>query len=836
MRSDTASTYWFFFLFTIITAIVFWPIYGGNFTLGGDAKDVLLPVLSHIRAAILQGDWPYWNPFQFQGLDTTLFPVYWNPFFLLCSVLFPNPATALSAIYLTLLYIAGWGYFKFSGLYVQEPTTAILGGLCYPLIGLFVVNGTDIGVVAAAAFLPLLLHVNHQFQRSGKLSSLFLLALGYFSMSTMTSFGFLILIGLGLLIQGWMTSVDSRLRINRLVQLLAAITTGGLLVWKIIWERSHAYLTAPALETQEPGFYQSIHDLVSFVLPQVKAMPVEFGGLEGPALFHHYVGILLLVFAGSAMIIRTSSMDRKIGILSLLLFFIGVIGSMFESTGPTFSGMTGSAFSTLVNITFTILVLLMGLRGYEKIITQPTRIRYVFLGLSIIAAGLAISVKNTSAGGAHSGGLTAWFLELDGWKTAFFCILTAIALWIRGSTIRWGLVATLILVDLGLTNYLIQDENFWHSHPNSTFVSSVIYPENNHPEPDLNASVGRYQDRDFSIGGIDRNTGTLTRRIVRDGYWPWIPDTSCFSGAGFHARQLRYPIFYFSRDTSGWAAPNIAEYDPEIQILNFTDHRWELSLHHQYEKYLVLNQNYHPGWIAQINGERIPVVPTHTGMMKIPLTPGKHIVHFEFKPDGVHHVFGFSLILVMLAILYLIRKKSFPTSALGCGIPLVLLLLIRVLTANTTNTPSYPPPAELADYTMNYESLPQNWFLRGQQVDIVHSRSGYRSEHLNETASYSATLQLDSTVLQSQDELRYRFFIRSDESVKLGVVLETFNGNTPSHNIDRIHSLDTDDWTEVEGWFSLQDLPRPLIGAKWYIWNYEQGDFLIDDIEIKLNP
>src|SRR5690606_31867783 len=115
-----------------------------------------------------------------------------------------------------------------------------------------------------------------------------------------------------------------------------------------------------SLDGQVPGIQQSIQDFASFFLPQLTAMPVKLAGLEGPALFHHYVGIILLVLAGATMIIRPVGRDRKIGILSLALLVLAIAGSELESTGPLFSGMTGSAFSTMIKIALTLSILMLG--------------------------------------------------------------------------------------------------------------------------------------------------------------------------------------------------------------------------------------------------------------------------------------------------------------------------------------------------------------------------------------------------------------------------------------------------------------------------------------------
>src|SRR5690606_5580842 len=143
MKFRPANVIWFFLLFTVVNVTLFWPGYTLQFTLGGDALDLILPSLSHLRGSLLQGEWPFWNPYQYQGLDTTLFPVYWNPIYLLLSILFADPASALNALYISLHILSRFGFYKFSSLFVDEVITALLICLAYPMIGTFLIMGTS---------------------------------------------------------------------------------------------------------------------------------------------------------------------------------------------------------------------------------------------------------------------------------------------------------------------------------------------------------------------------------------------------------------------------------------------------------------------------------------------------------------------------------------------------------------------------------------------------------------------------------------------------------------------------------------------------------------------
>src|SRR5690606_6460645 len=111
MKFHSHITSWFLLLFTAMTFVVFLPLYMGEYTLRGEAVDLLMPAFSHMRDALLQGDWPWWNIYQNQGIATYVWPLYWNPVCLLLAWALPSPDLALNAWYLMLLFIAGLGFY-----------------------------------------------------------------------------------------------------------------------------------------------------------------------------------------------------------------------------------------------------------------------------------------------------------------------------------------------------------------------------------------------------------------------------------------------------------------------------------------------------------------------------------------------------------------------------------------------------------------------------------------------------------------------------------------------------------------------------------------------------
>ena len=835
MNSGIKNPYWFVLLLTGITAVIYWPIYSGAFTLGGEASDLLLPVLSHIREAIMQGDWPLWNKYQSQGLATDIFPLYWNPIFLISGAVFPNPALALNGIYLSLLILAGTGFYKLSGLVTEDQKTAVLGGLCYPILGFFCVNGSEIATISAAAWTPILVYLNHRYQKSGHTHSLILIALGYYLLVTMTSPGFILMVSALLICQAWWYLKSGPVPTFRLWYLGGTLAAAGFLVWRILWTREMSYVPSPSPDLSGQSILRFLYDLTSFILPKTTAVPTPLAGLEGPASFHFYSGIIILTMALVGLFFKTTGLDRRLVRGALVCLIAAGLASFAGEKWPGWTFWAGEPFIIFLKMGLTSLVLLLGLRGMEKIVNDGPQIKYGILLLSLIGAGIGFYIENTvTTSGENS--LISWYIQLDAWKSAFFLILTAIALWIPSIRVRYWLIGVLILADAGVINVLNQDLNLYHDYPIAGFAENIRYPEVIHSPIDVDQPAGRYSDLDFASSGLNHNTGTLFKHLVRDGYWPWVHKSRASVPDSTRQRAFRYPLSYLSRDTSGVAAPTIFNLDDEIHIETQGNHLWVLSVLNHHEKYLILNQNFDPNWRAFVDELQIPVERTLSGAMRIPVKPGSFRVKFDYIPDGILNLFGVMMVVAAGLILFLLLKKKFPIPVLMLGIPWLVIYLINPDGGEPVRHVKSVSGENQEVYKMTYEERVDRWFVRGDQLTIVNSHGGYRSELFNEEFIYSATLQLPATDLEGIRELEYRFHLHSDQPVDLGVVLKTYGFDGESYNIDYLNSLESGGWTTVEGLFRLDSLSGPLDKAEWYIWNYKEREFLIDDIEIKLNP
>jgi hypothetical protein len=99
-------------------------------------------------------------------------------------------------------------------------------------------------------------------------------------------------------------------------------------------------------------------------------------------------------------------------------------------------------------------------------------------------------------------------------------------------------------------------------------------------------------------------------------------------------------------------------------IVNETDHRVDIMASAQQNGYLVLADNYYPGWKCFVDGKEQPIIRTNYSMRAVFLSPGKHNVIFSFDPLSAKYGRWISLLSFGLTVTGLLtsrrRKQTIP--------------------------------------------------------------------------------------------------------------------------------------------------------------------------------
>ena len=148
-----------YLLLLVICLLAYWPLTFGLFSVKNDAIHYFLPYRFNISEAIRNGEFPFWSPYIYLGN-----PLYgdmqsgaWNPIVWLFSFIGRYDITLFHYENLLYIFLGGVGMYKLTNRLVAHSHTALLIAASYMLSG-FMLSGQLINWLAAAAFLPFVIH------------------------------------------------------------------------------------------------------------------------------------------------------------------------------------------------------------------------------------------------------------------------------------------------------------------------------------------------------------------------------------------------------------------------------------------------------------------------------------------------------------------------------------------------------------------------------------------------------------------------------------------------------------------------------------------------------
>ena len=148
-----------YLLLLIICLLAYWPLTFGLFSVKNDAIHYFLPYRFNIGEAIRNGEWPFWSPYVYLGN-----PIYgdmqsgaWNPIVWFFSLISRYDITLFHYENLLYIFLGGIGMYKLINRLTEHSQASLLIATSYMLSG-FMLSGQLINWLAAAAFLPFVIH------------------------------------------------------------------------------------------------------------------------------------------------------------------------------------------------------------------------------------------------------------------------------------------------------------------------------------------------------------------------------------------------------------------------------------------------------------------------------------------------------------------------------------------------------------------------------------------------------------------------------------------------------------------------------------------------------
>lgn len=782
---------------------LFWPLYIGKTTLSVEFTDRMIPVFSLIRTAIWNFELPLWNPFQDQGWATALVPIFWNPLHLLLGGLFSSPILALNALYLILILIAGWGFYKFSGLFLHHQFSPVIGGIIYPFCGYFLIPNSSIEALSGAAWSPAILYLIWIYIKKQNRSHLLLLAVSIYLFSTSANASFVLLLtGLILLVLPFHFIQLRPFRLSNLpaLRIWGITLISSLLVIKIYYEQL-LYFT-------KKSFFASSGTLFTNELTPGNIAPVTF------SFFLLFTGMNLLQKPRRNEIIWTG-----IIMISLLYFQFVPTSGLIDFLHPVYI------------IFLLIFTTLLGLRGIEKTAyTAKTPISFLKLfGIGL----LIILVQYLSPLEGNENHLIFTLPIRSSLFYSFLIVSSIFLICVTKPPFSIPIPGALIIIGLIFYHFDHQDQ-LYNSVAVDDFESHLYKPEKKSIFFDSDLPAGKWHDQDLAFGSFHHNTGTYTSQIVKDGLWPYESRWhNKLKNSNEWNAQMRFPLAYLSSDPGDFLTPDHLRFEDKINIHSESLNRYKIDILSSEPTQLVFNQNYHKNWRGYLNGKITPLLPTNISMIKTEIPAGLHQITLEYTSGGTHHLF-WTMMVLLGGSLFLILRDHFSYALLLPGIPFLIIGSIQIYRSPTDASTTSTPESALWDYQMNYESKPDFWYLRPSQITTNDSYDGYRAEEMNKNHIYSATLQIPRNALADKNSIRYRFYIKADDEAELAVVAHSHTSDDEFYNIHYLRTFEKDEWEVQEGELDLPATSEPLIRTDFYIWNHKKDDFLIDNIQIQL--
>jgi hypothetical protein len=144
-----------------------------------------------------------------------------------------------------------------------------------------------------------------------------------------------------------------------------------------------------------------------------------------------------------------------------------------------------------------------------------------------------------------------------------------------------------------------------------------------------------HPDRDAALAAIEAATSSelRTRAFLVDGEAPGI--------------SLPAPL------QPGTAEPDPIDAGDAADLVVDTPDRVEIGTRSARPGLLVLADTFTSGWVAELDGRRVPIVPVDVALRGVALPAGDHVVTFSYRPIETYAGFALSLLTLLALVAWL---------------------------------------------------------------------------------------------------------------------------------------------------------------------------------------
>ena len=700
----------YYLIYLLVAILAYWQIAFFQNMLKWDMIDAYLPWRSFISESIINGHFPFWNPYQDFG-----YPIHadmrsiWVPEVWLMSLFGGYSVYSLAILFILYTSIAGIGMKFLANYFVKDEKAAFFVGLTYMLSGYLTAHGQEMSTINSFTFIPVVIFQYLKFKDNINFKS----ALSFFVFTFITilsgyqAHSFILLY---LLLTLFIYIIVDLYKKSELVKIktfvlyhIGFVLTMLVLALPIIIS---AYQVFPFVQRLNSGVSTDTLSILSFSPQSLLSLILPFSVIRNIDFFNTdlsmtnlYFGIITLVF----FVVSLFHFNRKsiftvilvFGLLSLLASFGNYtpFRALLFDYVPFMNLFRGSAFFRLFAlIPFVISAgfVFTQFNTYKKSIIYVTTVI-----IALLLGFLAFSISEIN-----------WesFSFLYS-KDAFFDILSKTSTYYENifvqSLIQILILGSfLILIFLRKANYktliiLITLDLIFAVQLNIRSTSiSKFSPKNTDlflssqpigfPVPsELN--VSKCSDASVSNTPLWRNTNIFAKRVSGDSFNSFYFDkTQVFRDSLFILRDsvTNNNLVYFSSDIQPLSKINnypftrktvfvtdtianrlhfVNQNKNKATIEQFFPNQIVINLDVKKQGLLTLIQSYYPGWKAYVDGEEVEIIESNTMFMSVVVKNGKHQLIFQYSNKIILYSFIVSSILFLALIFLLLyfQYKSF---------------------------------------------------------------------------------------------------------------------------------------------------------------------------------
>lgn len=695
-------------LLTSLVLSALWPLSTFTFIPKWDNIDCYLPYRNFVGYAVHQGEWPFWNPFQHLG-----YPAYsdmqngmYNPFVWFLLLFGEYNSNSLIVELLFYYLIAIWGAYKFAGLFVQTKSAKTFIAVAFGLSGFMLGTSQIMIFIAGAAFLPHILFHFIRLLKEKQLIDVFytVLFLALCITSASPAYTIVLIYILAAILAYHFFQNYRNAQISSRINWKQIILLTALLICVLLPYINSVYEFLPYFNRANKLNYSSfllenpfdLHEYISFLFPYTTFADSTWFGNTDMTMRSGYIGLLPLIFLGYSLKFWKEKNVKWLWI-GMLVFLVLCAGGTtplyrFFYELPGFGLFRHPSLFRAHALLFAVVLSGIAFERWD-FATNKKHIRWLLMSL----LGTFVIILVYTLLKPHSEDLNAFFANLNP-SSAFTrhyiktyllvnaalmipLLILAIRKLKKGGNVKRFFVL-LLIADLLIYSQITARYTVHFPMKNADYVA---YFKNLPTEIDQHRAVLPYKELTESfkptIEGLWRNTATFHRALSFDGHnqTQFIHFNEIEQNGGLEMTKEN-PLFYdvnkrIALTKKSPLEPNILwhlegkksfEINPDsLQIktpnVKINSFRVEVENKSQKPDLLILNQNFHHLWQAEINGKTIPIIRANNALMSIEIPPkSKNSVVFTFSSPNTKNTFFISLFsygILLIGIFFLTFKK-----------------------------------------------------------------------------------------------------------------------------------------------------------------------------------